>query len=772
MEVWITEKEQTGKSYRQLPGILLEAALIFLANGIGTKVFLDVFSQEIPKVPFLLCVFVAALFCSFAGKLKKHTVLVGILSTAVVIGAVLAFSGRIVEGATWLWNQMGEVLGSKAGIYVTIFQQSGSDLAFSRKIFFIFLGMAVGTVGCFILKLRAVFLVLIWACCLPVLMAVTGIFPDTRICLAFYAGIVLELNHMRFCSDLKSSASRKASGFLTGTGLAVVAAVVAGIFLGGILLEADYQDSNLVTSAKEQAVSWLMDLRYQKGKKINSLPEGKLKETGAWTASDETALKVTMEQPASLYLRGFVGSAYDGSSWKSISTEDAYTQKNLFYWLHQDGFYGETQISAAKALTENGDSTEKTGMVTIQNEKASSKYLYTPYELEQLPEGYQGESPLTDSTLKARGLFGCRDYQFSSWENQVKDFTKLAAKTYQALYAGEGEKYREAESYYNAFVYQNDTALPGNLEALFRQELGDGGNREQGHTDYYTAISRIRAYLEKNMTYSSATELYDGKDDFTENFLTSSKIGHSVHFATAATLMFRYYGIPARYVEGYLITPEDISGKNSGDSIEISGKNGHAWTEIYLDGLGWIPLEMTPSYYGVMEEADLKTGLEAKGQMSVSIPETEEEPPADENIRTNWSLKLALFGMEKLLVLFLMAFDAFCLIFILTVYCMRFVTNYRRKKRFGASDSRMAVRAMAGYARELYEHGKEDYSSETKELYQQISAIGKKAAFSPHPITAAEKRDTGRCIRHMLRELKKARSWYDRWIMKYLERLY
>ena len=169
-------------------------------------------------------------------------------------------------------------------------------------------------------------------------------------------------------------------------------------------------------------------------------------------------------------------------------------------------------------------------------------------------------------------MFGCREYRFSSLENQVKDFTELAAKTYQALYAETKKKYREEESYYNAFVYQQDTAIPGNLEALFRQELGDGGNREQGHIDYFTAISRIRTYLEKNLTCSNATELYNGKEDFTEYFLTGSKIGHSVHFATAATLMFRYYGIPARYVEGYLVTQEDVSGKKSGDTIEIPEK--------------------------------------------------------------------------------------------------------------------------------------------------------------------------------------------------------
>ena len=43
------------------------------------------------------------------------------------------------------------------------------------------------------------------------------------------------------------------------------------------------------------------------------------------------------------------------------------------------------------------------------------------------------------------------------------------------------------------------------LKTLFQKELGDGGNRDEGHTDYYTAITRIRSYLEKNMTYSSQT---------------------------------------------------------------------------------------------------------------------------------------------------------------------------------------------------------------------------------------------------------------------------
>ena len=115
-------------------------------------------------------------------------------------------------------------------------------------------------------------------------------------------------------------------------------------------------------------------------RKINSLPDGQLKKCGAWTASDETALKVTMEDPESLYLRGFTGSVYDGSSWKSIDTEDAYKQKNLFYWLHQDGFYGETQLNQARSLVEDDTLSDKISGISIENVKADSEYLYTPYE--------------------------------------------------------------------------------------------------------------------------------------------------------------------------------------------------------------------------------------------------------------------------------------------------------------------------------------------------------------------------------------------------------
>ena len=733
---------------------------------------MSVLTEQERMAPILGSVLLMAVFCTATERMGKYG-LYGRLGLGMVsIAGIFLFHGQLLDGMALYWNDMADILGSRAGIYLERFETAGiqgEDV--SRLIFLIYLGIAAAVCGFLILKLKFYLLVLAWALVLPILSGILGMEPDAGTGVIFYMGILLELNLILSRSGRKRHRAESSRAFLTGSILACAVMLAAGILLEQFMPSEDYGSSTLVTEAKKEALDGISSLRYRKGK-INTLPDGKLKECGAWSASDDTALSVTMENPDSLYLRGFVGSVYDGSSWESLDTEDAYKQRTLFYWLHQDGFYGETQLSRARALADDDALSDKVSEVDIKNEKADSRYLYTPYEITELPVGYRKETPFADSMLKAKGLFGARNYHYQANGNLVKNFTVLGARGYQALARDEGDSYRDDESYYNAFVYSQDTKLSGALETLFRKELGDGGNREQGHTDYYTAISRIRSYLEKNLTYSTAADPYTGQGDFAEDFLTNTRIGHSVHYATVAALMFRYYGIPSRYVEGYLITPEDIKDKNPGDTIEVPGKNGHAWTEIYMDGLGWVPVEMTPEYYNVMEEADLTAGLEAKGAKAAAIPEAQDEPPAQENIQTHWSLKLALFGIEKLLILLLAVFDLFCLIFIFTVCVLRIHANRRRRKLFESEDDRQAVRAMAGYARLLYYHGPELYSEDAMKCYRKTSVIGEKAAFSPHAVSKEERKDTALCVQKMKKELKKARSWYGNWIMKYIERLY
>lgn len=126
----------------------------------------------------------------------------------------------------------------------------------------------------------------------------------------------------------------------------------------------------------------------------------------------------------------------------------------------------------------------------------------------------------------------------------------------------------------------------------------------QNHASYEEANTLITAYLNKNLKYSEKiTPLQSG--DFLKNLLEVRSQGYSVHYATAATMMYRYLGIPARYVEGYLVTPKLVADTEDYEEISITGKQAHAWVEIYQDGIGWVPMEVTPPYFDVMGKAGL-----------------------------------------------------------------------------------------------------------------------------------------------------------------------
>ena len=98
------------------------------------------------------------------------------------------------------------------------------------------------------------------------------------------------------------------------------------------------------------------------------------------------------------------------------------------------------------------------------------------------------------------------------------------------------------------------------------------------------------------------------------------KEGICQHFATAATLMYRALGIPARYVTGYLAKTE------ANTWADITTKQGHAWVEVYVDGIGWIPIEVTASDNGPIGGGDNGGGDNGGGdnggeddQLSISV---------------------------------------------------------------------------------------------------------------------------------------------------------
>ena len=77
------------------------------------------------------------------------------------------------------------------------------------------------------------------------------------------------------------------------------------------------------------------------------------------------------------------------------------------------------------------------------------------------------------------------------------------------------------------------------------------------------------------------------------SFLTTTRTGYCVQYASAMTVLTRLLGIPARFVTGYTA---GTSGK--GGSYVVKTTDAHAWTEVYFPTLGWIRFEPTPGGQG------------------------------------------------------------------------------------------------------------------------------------------------------------------------------
>ena len=116
-------------------------------------------------------------------------------------------------------------------------------------------------------------------------------------------------------------------------------------------------------------------------------------------------------------------------------------------------------------------------------------------------------------------------------------------------------------------------------------------------TGSFREVSReISRELSERAVYDTSPGATPAGKDFVEYFLLENHKGFCVHFATAATLMYRYCGYTARYAEGYAVPASAFSQNDSGGyTAQITGSMGHAWCQVYEETTGeWMDMEHTP----------------------------------------------------------------------------------------------------------------------------------------------------------------------------------
>ena len=145
--------------------------------------------------------------------------------------------------------------------------------------------------------------------------------------------------------------------------------------------------------------------------------------------------------------------------------------------------------------------------------------------------------------------------------------------------------------------------------------------------DDYARAYAISMWLSLEGTYSLRSS-HTAASDPTAHFLFGDLTGYCVHFAHAAVFLMRSLGLPARVATGYM-APE--SSRRGGSAILLAGNASHAWPEVYLEGVGWVVVDVAPQQSldpppGPPDEA-LQQLLAEMLRGLTSLPQDGSEPP-------------------------------------------------------------------------------------------------------------------------------------------------
>lgn len=347
-------------------------------------------------------------------------------------------------------------------------------------------------------------------------------------------------------------------------------------------------DLQSVNEFRQNVKDEIHTLRYGE----EQLPEGNLNRASRLTLNSKNLFKIQTKQEKSLYLRGFVGGTYEDGSWRELpDSEYGGDQAGMLKWLKKQQFDPLTQVATYYSLGEEQDIPEE-NQIALEDLAASRYYMYIPGSTKKIVQGRTREQK--DNRFMGKGLFGQKSYELTELSEVRPSELTITASWVSNPQTIEQRRYAKAEAVYREFVYEHDTKIDQQMYEWINDAFWQ--DYESDSDGVYSALQQIRNVLKNQMQYTETPVSAPAGEEPMQYAFEKSKKGNSVLYASIATEAFRAHGIPARYVEGYYLSDSDIAG-NTGKSISVTGKNAHAWVEVYFDGVGWMPVDVTPGYY-------------------------------------------------------------------------------------------------------------------------------------------------------------------------------
>ena len=300
-------------------------------------------------------------------------------------------------------------------------------------------------------------------------------------------------------------------------------------------------------------------------------PQGYGQMGGTPSQSDHPVMQVST--PRKTYLRGVILNEYNGRAWYNTTGGRRYLWQSRSLGDSRSRLFDQ---ALPAFLGENALTAPSTVSVRMLSDSAST--LFVPQRIRQLTPG----GSLVPYFSSSSEVFATRNLQ-------AGDTWTVSAPLFLAGDAGLATLIDACASYADPqwdAVADTYTRLPSHLgQALYdlAAEI-----TAAARTPYEKAFA-LQTWLTRNCRYTLEVADQPGDVDFVSAFLLDTRQGYCTYFASALTVLCRMVHLPARYVEGYLAEP------GPGGEALVTGLDAHAWTEVYLNGFGWLTFDATPA---------------------------------------------------------------------------------------------------------------------------------------------------------------------------------
>lgn len=450
-----------------------------------------------------------------------------------------------------------------------------------------------------------------------------------------------------------------------------------------------YHKNEIIADLKENITEEANAIRY--GEK--DLPEGKIKEGIA--LSEEKRLTVFASEKGKYYLKGYVGSEYHENRWEPLEGKE-YGEKyeGIFNRYRSDGFHPLAQLYSyceAAGRQQNGlEKEEKEGTIIVENTGGYERYQYLPYGVD------------FSSIQSLDTLYRDLNLQKKFWSNREDE-----KNTYKICMIDEDSLLKTA-----GVDWQKQTITDEKVRAYADMEM-----------DYRKFVKKHYLALSKKAKEEVAPYVPQKKDNlvsYIEKIRSSLKNAgkerkdwDALQYASLGTLAFRAANIPARYVEGYEVVTSDEKDAKGNYRADVTGQNAHAWVEIYCDGVGWLPVDVTPGHYDkISVKAKQQKEIE-KQQTSTSQKVTKKKEKPKQNEAPN-----KYISWQQIILWIVICIFAVSFLFVGVLAIRRKTILYKRRKKLLQADTAVNYRLIISYLTTLFAYLKlseEDLPQEIRE---------------------------------------------------------